>query len=263
MFFARHSDTTGSPGSSQAYKSSYEYRRVRSRVFLLIFFAEGCREGSSVILHRALNMSLLAAPQLRFPSPSLRGQGRTSAASRLSEHRAGAVSGLPVAAGSVRLRGDAPIPRPRALPKNRGVGGVRFLGLSNRGSSARCAAFPTPGPELMQPEAVFNLENVAIFPFWLMMIALPDNKVTKALMGSYAVPILLGCVYVYLTWFSFSDPRILDAFSTGGGPRRRRWRNARRTSRAEAKVSRSTRSSLKSRNAEVESAAAMFRPFNR
>lgn len=59
------------------------------------------------------------------------------------------------------------------------------------------------------------MENIAIFPFWAMMIALPDNKVTKIVMGSYAVPILLGCVYVYLTWWSFSDPRILEAFSTG------------------------------------------------
>ena len=47
------------------------------------------------------------------------------------------------------------------------------------------------------------------------MIALPNNKVTKTVMGSYAVPIFLGLVYVYLTWYSFSDPRILDAFSTG------------------------------------------------
>jgi len=79
----------------------------------------------------------------------------------------------------------------------------------------RCAAFPTPGLELITPEAMFDLENIAIFPFWLMMIALPGNKVTKVVMGSYAVPVLLGMVYVYLTWWSLSDPRILDAFSTG------------------------------------------------
>ena len=56
---------------------------------------------------------------------------------------------------------------------------------------------------------MFNIENIAIFPFWAMMIALPDNKITKTVMGSYAVPIILGCVYIYLTWWSFSDPRIL------------------------------------------------------
>jgi hypothetical protein len=44
----------------------------------------------------------------------------------------------------------------------------------------------------LYPAAVFNFENIAIFPFWAAMIALPDNKVTKAVMGSYAVPILLG-----------------------------------------------------------------------
>ena len=33
--------------------------------------------------------------------------------------------------------------------------------------------------------------------------------------GGYLVPFLCGFVYVYLTWYSFSDPRILEAFSTG------------------------------------------------
>ena len=66
-----------------------------------------------------------------------------------------------------------------------------------------------------KPEAVFNAENIAIFPFWLAMIAAPKNPVTKAVMGGYLVPFLCGFVYVYLTWYSFSDPRILEAFSTG------------------------------------------------
>ena len=80
----------------------------------------------------------------------------------------------------------------------------------------RCDAFPPPGLEwIPTPEAVFNVENAAIFPFWLGMIAFPKNKVTETVMGSYAVPVLLGLVYIYLTYYSFSDPRIIEAFSTG------------------------------------------------
>ena len=80
----------------------------------------------------------------------------------------------------------------------------------------RCQAFPPPGLEwIPTPEAVFNVENAAIFPFWLGMIAFPKNKVTETVMGSYAVPVLLGLVYIYLTYYSFSDPRIIEAFSTG------------------------------------------------
>ena len=62
---------------------------------------------------------------------------------------------------------------------------------------------------------MFDFENVAIFPFWLGMIAFPNAPPTKLVMGSYAVPILCGLAYVYLTYYSFSDPRILEAFSTG------------------------------------------------
>ena len=80
----------------------------------------------------------------------------------------------------------------------------------------RCDAFPPPGLEwIPTPEAVFNVENAAIFPFWLGMIAFPKSKVTETVMGSYAVPVLLGLVYIYLTYYSFSDPRIIEAFSTG------------------------------------------------
>lgn len=102
-----------------------------------------------------------------------------------------------------------------------------FCGGSRRGrasfgvhrdppTTTRCEAFPPPGLEwIPEPEAVFNAENIAIFPFWLAMIAAPKNPVTKAVMGGYLVPFLCGFVYVYLTWYSFSDPRILEAFSTG------------------------------------------------
>ena len=34
-------------------------------------------------------------------------------------------------------------------------------------------------------------------------------------MSSYLVPCVLGVVYIYLTWWSLSDPRIAEAFSTG------------------------------------------------
>jgi hypothetical protein len=80
----------------------------------------------------------------------------------------------------------------------------------------RASAFPPEGLEwIPTPETVFDFENVAIFPFWLGMIAFPNAPPTKLVMGSYAVPILCGLAYVYLTYYSFSDPRIVEAFSTG------------------------------------------------
>ena len=47
------------------------------------------------------------------------------------------------------------------------------------------------------------------------MMFAPDNNATKAVMSSYLVPFLTGAVHVYLVWFSFHDPRILESFSTG------------------------------------------------
>lgn len=105
--------------------------------------------------------------------------------------------------------------RTRATPSV--VGHTRHGRRSGNDSPThRCDAFPPPGLEwIPTPETVFDVENAAIFPFWLGMIAFPKNKVTETVMGSYAVPILLGFVYIYLTYYSFSDPRIIEAFSTG------------------------------------------------
>ena len=47
------------------------------------------------------------------------------------------------------------------------------------------------------------------------MIFAPKSGVTRAVMDSALVPCVCGFVYAYLTWYSFHDPRILDAFSTG------------------------------------------------
>ena len=82
--------------------------------------------------------------------------------------------------------------------------------LTRPRSSVRCSALPPPGfgPE---PEAVFNFENIAVFPFWLGMILFPNSKVTETVLKSYAVPCVLGVIYSYLTWWSLSDPAIFEA----------------------------------------------------
>ena len=76
--------------------------------------------------------------------------------------------------------------------------------------------FPPPDLAFLpSPSTMFDIENIAIFPFWGAMMFAPKSKLTKAVMGSYLVPFLTCFVYIYLTWFSFQDSRILEAFSTG------------------------------------------------
>jgi hypothetical protein len=124
------------------------------------------------------------------------------------------------------LERSASIPRVRAAPGPAASGRGRVArggnnpssSSSSRGASIAPRAIWVPPEELAwipDPETVFNVENVAIFPLWLGMIFAPKSGVTRAVMDSALVPCVCGFVYVYLTWYSFHDPRILDAFSTG------------------------------------------------
>lgn len=64
-------------------------------------------------------------------------------------------------------------------------------------------------------ERLFDFENVAFAPFWLLMGFAPAWEVTKKTMSSY-VPLLLGSgIYIYLAVGGLSDPQALEGFSTG------------------------------------------------
>lgn len=64
-------------------------------------------------------------------------------------------------------------------------------------------------------EEVFNFENAAVFPFWISMIGSPKSTFTKTVMLSPATSIACGLLYGYLAYQSFSEPEILEAFSSG------------------------------------------------
>ena len=64
-------------------------------------------------------------------------------------------------------------------------------------------------------EEVFNFENAAVFPFWIAMIGFPKSKFTKTVMLSPATSVACGLIYGYLAYQSFSEPEILEAFSSG------------------------------------------------
>jgi len=64
-------------------------------------------------------------------------------------------------------------------------------------------------------EEVFNFENAAVFPFWISMIGFPKSTFTKTVMLSPATSIACGLLYGYLAYQSFSEPEILEAFSSG------------------------------------------------
>jgi len=48
----------------------------------------------------------------------------------------------------------------------------------------------------MDSELVFTLVNAFVLPFWLLLLVAPFSKVTRVLVHSGLVPVILGLVYV-------------------------------------------------------------------
>jgi len=48
----------------------------------------------------------------------------------------------------------------------------------------------------MDSELIFTLVNAFVLPFWLLLLVVPFSKVTRVLVHSGVVPVILGLVYV-------------------------------------------------------------------
>ncbi|ADB42414.1 ABA4-like family protein [Spirosoma linguale] len=67
----------------------------------------------------------------------------------------------------------------------------------------------------MTPEAVFSLASTLVLPQWLLMIFAPRWVVTKWLMNSYLIPVVLAVIYsIYLFG---GGPVDFSAFGTLAG----------------------------------------------
>jgi hypothetical protein len=133
----------------------------------------------------------LGVPSLAFASPSSRAAPNPSAA-------------------------YAPRVLSASASTKRSLSRIRGRGHETKTLNVVPIGFPPPDLSwIPTPAQVFAVENAAIFPLWGAMMFAPKNRVTKAVMRGNAVPFLTCGVYLYLTWFSFHDPRILEAFSTG------------------------------------------------
>ncbi|RAM48563.1 MAG: DUF4281 domain-containing protein [Hapalosiphonaceae cyanobacterium JJU2] len=65
---------------------------------------------------------------------------------------------------------------------------------------------------------IFNIANLYVLPFWLVMIFLPDWKITKRVMESYIpfVPLALAYIYLFISSITpenaqaLSNPQLVD-----------------------------------------------------
>jgi len=66
-------------------------------------------------------------------------------------------------------------------------------------------------------ETLFKFDNVAVLPFWLLMILVPKSSATQGVMGSYVAFVPLALIYAFLVFSSITAPGGLDLFTSGAG----------------------------------------------
>ena len=73
---------------------------------------------------------------------------------------------------------------------------------------------------LTQFESYFTFENIylwgnfGVLPFWIMLIIIPNSKVTQFFVNSIILPLILSIAYIYTIYQTISmDEPILDVFT--------------------------------------------------
>ena len=62
-------------------------------------------------------------------------------------------------------------------------------------------------------ENIYLWTNFGILPFWLMLIIIPNSKVTQILINSVILPLILSIIYVYVIYQTILlDEPIFDIF---------------------------------------------------
>ena len=63
-------------------------------------------------------------------------------------------------------------------------------------------------------ENIYFWSNIAVLPFWLLLIFIPNSKITLILNNSIIIPLILASAYVYIIYKSFlMDENILNIFN--------------------------------------------------
>ena len=67
--------------------------------------------------------------------------------------------------------------------------------------------------EYLTFENIYIFSNYGILPFWLLLIAVPNSKITQILVNSIILPLILSTAYVYVIYQTILlDEPILDIF---------------------------------------------------
>ena len=61
-------------------------------------------------------------------------------------------------------------------------------------------------------ENIYLLANWGVIPFWLMLLTIPNQPITKVLVNSVIVPLILASAYVYSAYKLYLDGEVCDVF---------------------------------------------------
>ena len=59
---------------------------------------------------------------------------------------------------------------------------------------------------------IYLFANWGVIPFWLMLLTIPNQPITKVLVNSVIVPLILASAYVYLAYKLYLDGEVFDVF---------------------------------------------------
>ena len=61
-------------------------------------------------------------------------------------------------------------------------------------------------------ENIYLLANWGVIPFWLMLLTIPNQPITKFLVNSVIAPLILASAYVYLAYKLYLDGEVFEVF---------------------------------------------------
>jgi len=62
-------------------------------------------------------------------------------------------------------------------------------------------------------ENIYLWTNFGVLPFWLLLIAMPNSKITQLFVNSIVLPLILSTVYVYIIYqTTLLDESVFDIF---------------------------------------------------
>ena len=69
------------------------------------------------------------------------------------------------------------------------------------------------------PDSVYMWTNLGVLPFWLMLLLIPNLKITRILINSIILPSILAATYFYIIYqgILYGDTSVIEAFDLYNG----------------------------------------------